>query len=299
MRIKGPGSRSFRRIAGTIACALVTALIVAPAAWASTPFIDIHSAGPLSDIYIGNDLGCQVRNGGFSSTEFFPNAAGPGDCGTFFNTGSDNATSSSRDRTSRTTRAARTRPAISRRHRDAVDSREPDADGIGHCGKSLSGHHRRDRSPFPSGRQPIVYQLTEVDSYIVGNNFYRTDVTIENISSVNQSPAHALPRRGLPAAGIDHGFGVAEPCSAPTLPASRCTLTATQPTPAARGARPDHPRCQRGHRDNAHPDLGRPRSRRSLADAALAARRGQRHRHRVDRSEASPPAPRRRFRGTP
>ena len=90
MRIKGPGSRSFRRIAGTIACALVTALIVAPAAWASTPFIDIHSAGPLSDIYIGNDLGCQVRNGGFSSTEFFPNSAGPGDCGTFLYLNSDN-----------------------------------------------------------------------------------------------------------------------------------------------------------------------------------------------------------------
>ena len=54
--------------------------------------IDIHSAGPLSDIYIGNDLGCQVRSGGFSSTEFFPNASGPGDCGTFFNTGSDSDT---------------------------------------------------------------------------------------------------------------------------------------------------------------------------------------------------------------
>ncbi len=61
-----------RRVAGLIAGALLAALIVAPAAWASTPFTDIHSAGPLSDIYIGNDLGCQVRDGGFSSTEFYP-----------------------------------------------------------------------------------------------------------------------------------------------------------------------------------------------------------------------------------
>src|SRR5579862_4087699 len=76
-------SRSARHTAGPVALVVLLVLMVAPSAWASTPFVDIHSAGPLSDIYIGNDLGCQVRSGGFSSTEFFPNAAGPGDCGTF------------------------------------------------------------------------------------------------------------------------------------------------------------------------------------------------------------------------
>ncbi len=92
-RIVGPAQHSFRRIAGVFAAALTVALIAAPAAWAApTPFVDIHSSGPLSDIYIGNDLGCQVRSGGFSSTEFFPNAAGPGDCGTFLDTGSDDNT---------------------------------------------------------------------------------------------------------------------------------------------------------------------------------------------------------------
>ncbi len=89
-KVNGWERRSVRRIAGPVVAALLTALITVPAASAaSTPFTDIHSAGPLSDIYIGNDLGCQVRSGGFSSTEFFPNAAGPGDCGTFLNTGSD------------------------------------------------------------------------------------------------------------------------------------------------------------------------------------------------------------------
>ncbi len=88
--IVGPAQHPFRRIAGVIAGVLAVALIAVPAASAApTPFVDIHSAGPLSDIYIGNDLGCQVRGGGFSSTEFFPNAAGPGDCGTFMETGSD------------------------------------------------------------------------------------------------------------------------------------------------------------------------------------------------------------------
>ena len=90
-RVKGRRRQSIGRIAGLVAGTVLLAVLIAvPAAWASTPFTDIHSAGPLSDIYIGNDLGCQVREGGFSSTEFFPNAAGPGDCGTFLFLNSDN-----------------------------------------------------------------------------------------------------------------------------------------------------------------------------------------------------------------
>ena len=81
-------TRSARRAAGLIAVSGGVTLVAAPAAFAATPSVDIHSAGPLSDIYIGNDLGCQVRSGGFSSTEFFPNANGPGDCGTFYYMGS-------------------------------------------------------------------------------------------------------------------------------------------------------------------------------------------------------------------
>ncbi|HEY6477015.1 MAG TPA: hypothetical protein VI456_10565, partial [Polyangia bacterium] len=89
--VVAPGRESIRRVVGVIAGALTVALLAVPAASAATtPFVDIHSAGPLSDIYIGNDLGCQVRSGGFSSTEYFPNASGPGDCGTFAFLTSDN-----------------------------------------------------------------------------------------------------------------------------------------------------------------------------------------------------------------
>lgn len=48
----------------------------------SFPAQTISSAGPLTQIVLGNDLSCQVayaRDGGF---EFFP-ALAPGDCGTF------------------------------------------------------------------------------------------------------------------------------------------------------------------------------------------------------------------------
>ncbi len=76
--VVAPGRGSIRRIIAAVAGALTVALLAVPvASAATTPFTDIHSAGPLSDIYIGNDLGCQVRAGGFSSTEFFPNAERP------------------------------------------------------------------------------------------------------------------------------------------------------------------------------------------------------------------------------
>ena len=229
MSIKGPGSRSFRRIAGTIACALVTALIVAPAAWASTPFIDIHSAGPLSDIYIGNDLGCQVRNGGFSSTEFFPNAAGPGDCGTFVNTGS-------RQR-HRAARGTGLREPFGRHEHDAATSRLPEMP-FTPVSQTLTGSGTA-ASPYQVttvvtvrpiqelNSPPIVYQLTEVDT------LHRRQRLLPNRRHDREhrqpvppdAPANALPRSGLPTAGIRHRLRrVDEPtASAPTVTAaSRC-----------------------------------------------------------------------------
>ncbi len=213
MRIKGPGSRSFRRIAGTIACALVTALIVAPAAWASTPFIDIHSAGPLSDIYIGNDLGCQVRNGGFSSTEFFPNSAGPGDCGTFLYLNSDNVS------------GGLFGPDFANHSGGTATSFTQGETPFTSAGnQSLSGSGTA-ASPYevtttvtltsPTGNVPVVLQLTEVDSYIVGDDFYQTDVTVTNTGTVTPDnggelyhAANCLLR------GSGTGFGAPEPNAA-------------------------------------------------------------------------------------
>ena len=123
LRIKRPGGHAIWRAALPALTAVLVALVVVPAASAApTPFTDIHSAGPLSDIYIGNDLSCQVRSGGFSSTEFFPNAAGPGDCGTFVVTGSDDNTGSCSDPTSPTTPVAPTPPTTSG-HGGAVHDR--------------------------------------------------------------------------------------------------------------------------------------------------------------------------------
>ena len=144
-------------------------LLAASSAQAATPAIDIHSAGPLSDIYIGNDLSCQVRSGGFSSTEFFPNASGPGDCGTFlFNTGSDSWQLRAPGAGLREPRWGHSHDGHSRQRRDPVHAGEPVVDRLGHRGRVRTAlRPSSSLRPVKSevfGRPPF----TEVDTYVVG-----------------------------------------------------------------------------------------------------------------------------------
>ena len=199
-------------------------LLAASSAQAATPSIDIHSAGPLSDIYIGNDLSCQVRSGAFSSTEFFPNASGPGDCGTFFNTGSDTATQElPGSRLRRTTLGALTPPF---RNEVPVTPVSQSLTGAGTAASPyvvttvVTGN-----DPFPSGGPPIQFQVTEVDTYVVGQNFYRTDVTIKNVGTVGQAAQGTLYHAAdCQLRGSNSGFGTAEPPLGALQVGVACTL---------------------------------------------------------------------------
>ncbi len=56
----------------------------APDAPAATPYADIASTGPLTHIWLGIELSCQVQHITDGTVhEFFPNDTIPGDCGTF------------------------------------------------------------------------------------------------------------------------------------------------------------------------------------------------------------------------
>src|SRR3984885_9000344 len=79
-------------LAVLIGLAVAVGLLAAPTALAIRPSQAITSSGPLSTIYIGDELSCQVEDGHFFPTEFWPPALGPGEGGTFVNTGSDNNT---------------------------------------------------------------------------------------------------------------------------------------------------------------------------------------------------------------
>ena len=203
--------------------ALAVLLLAASSAQAATPAVDIHSAGPLSDIYIGNDLSCQVRSGGFSSTEFFPNAGGPGDCGTFFNTGSDTATQELLG------------PDFAN-HAGGTNTTFSNQVPVTPVSQSLTGAGTAaspyvvttvvtGNDPFPSGGPPIQFQVTEVDTYVVGQNFYRTDVTIKNVGTVGQGAQGTLYHAAdCQLRGSDSGFGTAEPPLGALQVGVACTL---------------------------------------------------------------------------
>ena len=202
--------------------AVAALLLAASSAQAATPSIDIHSAGPLSDIYIGNDLSCQVRSGGFSSTEFFPNATGPGDCGTFYNTGSDTAIQELIG------------PDFAS-HAGGTHTSFSNEVPVAPVSQSLTGSGTA-ASPYavttvvtahdPFGTNPdLVFQITEVDSYVVGQSSYHSDVTVKNISNVDQNSSGAIYHAAdCQLRGSNTGFGSAEPPFGATVLGVACTL---------------------------------------------------------------------------
>ena len=78
---------SIRRFAGVAGAIVVLALIGAPGALAQ--ITDIHSdAGPLTDIYIGDNLTCQVAHTGDLDFEFYSPGSTSGHCETDVSVGS-------------------------------------------------------------------------------------------------------------------------------------------------------------------------------------------------------------------
>jgi hypothetical protein len=83
--------------------------------------------------------------------------------------------------------------------------------------------------PFASGGPPIVFQVTEVDTYVAGNNFYRTDVTLKNISAVGQIAQGTLYHAAdCQLRGSTNGFGITEPPLGALVAGVACSLTATE-----------------------------------------------------------------------
>jgi len=111
------------------------------------PYMDIASSGPLTHIFVGNALGCQVQYAGDEAFSFFPRGGIPGDCGTFLRIG------------------------------DPTASFQP----ISQSGVTGSGTQG---DPFKVVTRvaavDTAVELTRTDSYVVGDDFYRSDVTITN-----------------------------------------------------------------------------------------------------------------------
>ncbi len=63
------------------------ALLQAAPAKANVPFQTITGTFPIRQIYLGNDLSCQVQLSVDADLDFYPPTVAPGDCGTFLQTG--------------------------------------------------------------------------------------------------------------------------------------------------------------------------------------------------------------------
>jgi hypothetical protein len=149
-------------------------LVFASASVAATPTSDIGSpAGPLTHIYLGNDLSCQIEHTGDTQLEFFPPDTIPGDCGSFlqagaalygpdFNAHGGTATGSLNGGAGDTPFTAVNQSAVT--------------------GSGTSSSPRQVVTTADAGGSGL--HVSQTDSYIDGNEFYRTDLTVSNSTEV-------------------------------------------------------------------------------------------------------------------
>jgi hypothetical protein len=154
----------------------------------------ITSAGPLTNIYITDTLNCQVSHSGDSLFEFYPPSSQTGDCGTFVVVGGTlygfapfggSAAGSASPRT-----------AFTPVSQSAV------------LGSGTSADPYRIVTVVAAGTTGIT--LTETDSYVVGQEAYRTDVQLANAGATGQ-PVLMYRAGDCFLQNSDLGFGRAGP----------------------------------------------------------------------------------------
>jgi len=164
--------------------AVLIGLIAAPNALAQ--ITDIHSdAGPLTDIYIGDDLTCQVAHTNDTSFEFYSPGSQAGHCETDVSVGS-------------TGNAQLFQPGSW----TPVSQSAVSGDGSARNPFSVT---TTVQALSASSGSPLL-TLTQTDTYVVGNEYYRTDITLANATDA------PLPVKLYHAAdcflqGSDSGFG--------------------------------------------------------------------------------------------
>jgi uncharacterized repeat protein (TIGR01451 family) len=162
---------------------------------ATVPFQDISSGGPLTDIFIGNELSCQVAHAGDDVYELYGPTEAPADCGTFLAVG---------DTLYAPNFAAHDYTATG--GLGSYTAFTP----VSQSGVTGSG--------TPSDPYTVVttadagttgLRVTETDSYVVGDEAYRTQVMVTNTS---RSAINAILYRAGDCylAGSDFGFGFTE-----------------------------------------------------------------------------------------
>jgi hypothetical protein len=182
---------SLHRLLATLLPA-VALLSVAPAALADVPSRDIATPGPLTHVYVGNELSCQVAHTRDTAFELFPSAVEPGDCGTFLAVGEQLYAPNFPAHQSTATGTASLGP----RTFFTPVSQTP---------VMRSGSRYRVVTVVRAG----AFLITQTDTYRRGDESYRTDTTVANTGSTSQNAI--LYRAGdCFLQGSDVGFGFRE-----------------------------------------------------------------------------------------
>lgn len=185
-------------------------------ALAATPYADIASAGPLTHVYLGNELSCQIAHSGDSLLELYPPTVIPGDCGTFIATG---GVLYSPDFTSHGPTATANIGA----HTPFTPVSQSAVTGAGTA-----------TDPYKvitvAGAGTTGLRVTQTDTYVVGDEAYRTVIAVENTGA--SSVSGTLYRAGdCFLGGSDFGYGFIEAFG--VRKAVGCSVNANN-TPAGR-----------------------------------------------------------------
>ena len=216
---QGGGAR--RRLTLVIALAAIGWALLAAAATggalAATPYQDISSAGPLTHIQLGDELSCQVAHTlDPLFLEFYPPGTVPGDCGTFVAVGGALYAPNFAAHGGTATGALGAYTPFTPVSQSAVTGAGSVAD------------------PFVVVTVADVgatgLRIQQRDSYVIGDESYRTDVAISN--STGSVISGVLYRAGdCYLGGSDFGYGFTEVFG--TRNAVGCSVNANN-TPAGR-----------------------------------------------------------------
>lgn len=177
-------------LAAALAAALL--LLLPAAARAAVPYKDIASGGPLTHVSIGNELSCQVAHTGDTALELYPSSVTPGSCGTFIVAGNALYAPDFANHGSSATSSLGAYTPFTPVSQSAVT-------GSGTVGSPF-------RVTTVAGVGATGLRITQVDTYIAGQESYRTDVTIQNTGSGAVS-GYIYRAGDCYLQGTDRGFG--------------------------------------------------------------------------------------------
>jgi uncharacterized repeat protein (TIGR01451 family) len=177
----------------TVTVAATAILILGGAAAAATSAQVITSTGPLTNVWIGTDLSCQVSHTGDAAYELYGQTEAPGDCGTFVSTGGTLYAPDFANHAYTFTGGLGARTPFTAVSQSASV-----------LGSGTIGDPYRIVTVADAGTTGL--RITQTDSYVVGQEAYRTDVRIAN--SGGQAQSVILYRAGdCYLQGSDQGFG--------------------------------------------------------------------------------------------